>query len=540
MLRARDVSVMPPDTQALGERVLRETDPYRVIGEQLADLVRDEEFADLYAPDGRHAVSPALLALVTLFQFLENVPDRQAAHQVVVRIDWKYALHLSLEDCGFDFSDLSHFRQRLLDHQADRRVFELLLCKIEAAGLVRKRGKQRTDSLAVLGAVRQLSRLETVFETLRAVVQAWDQHDPTGVPPELRARYLESRLDYQLSADEQAAEMRQIGVEGARVLALVDDPTVVVAPPEEVVGALRAVWEQRYHQEAGQVQLRADAPDATELIVTPHDLEVRAAKKRGKEWHGDKVHVTEALGTAGNFLTDITTANASSGDGEALPVIREQLADLDLLPAEHHVDAGYVSGQQLAASQLLGIELVGPPLYDTSPHAFKIADFVIDRAAQVAICPAGQRSVKWSPRTEPNGSTAVNIQFAGAQCAVCPLREQCTTSQSGRSLHLSAHYEVLQARRAEAQTPAFQERLHWRAGIEATLSELVRGHGLRRHRYRGEAQRTHENLLKGAACNLKRFVRALLRRAAPLPTDGDRPTRVIPPNPCAQFASNVL
>src|SRR6266852_220459 len=276
MLRSRDAAVIPPDTKALGERVLRETDPYRIIGERLAELVRDEDFADLYARDGRHAVSPALLALVTLFQFTENVPDRQAAHQVIVRIDWKYALHLPLDDCGFDFTDLTHFRQRLLDHHQERRVFDVLLRKIEAAGLVRKRGKQRTDSLAVLGAVRQLSRLETVFETLRVVIRAWEQADPTGVPPDLRARYLDSRLDYQLNADQQAVEMHQIGADGSRVLAWVDDPTVVVAPPDEVVETLRAVWEQRYRQEAGQVHVRTDGPDATELIVTPHDVGVRA------------------------------------------------------------------------------------------------------------------------------------------------------------------------------------------------------------------------------------------------------------------------
>src|SRR5207248_11368862 len=83
--------------------------------------------------------------------------------------------------------------------------------------------------------------------------------------------------------------------------------------------------------------------------------------------------------------------------------------------------------------------------------------------------------------------------------------------KSGRSLHLSEHYE-LAARRAEAQTEAFRERMRARPAIEATLSELVRAHGLRRHRYRGEAKRHFENLLKGAACNLKRLVRALVAR----------------------------
>ena len=58
--------------------------------------------------------------------------------------------------------------------------------------------------------------------------------------------------------------------------------------------------------------------------------------------------------------------------------------------------------------------------------------------------------------------------------------------------------------RAEAQTPAFRAKLRTRAGIEATLSELVRAHGLRRHRYRGDAKRHLEHLLKAAACSFSR------------------------------------
>jgi hypothetical protein len=249
------------------------------------------------------------------------------------------------------------------------------------------------------------------------------------------------------------------------------------------------------------------------LIVTPHDPGVRAGEKRGQKWHGDKVHVTEtAEPDAPNFLTDVTTATAPSGDLEALPQIRAHLDERAVLPAEQYVDSGYVSGPQLAQSQAAGIELVGPPLPDTSPNAFKIADFAIDREARQAIGPHGHVSVKWSERTERDGSRAVNIQFAALACAACPLRAQCTTGKSGRSLHLSEHYELLAARRVEAQTDEFRERMRARPAIEATLSELVRSHGLRRHRYRGEAKRHFENLLKGAACNLKRLVRALVAR----------------------------
>src|SRR4051794_11022838 len=122
-LRARDVGEMPEDIRAIGERVLGEGDPYRVIGERLADIVSDEQFAGLYEARGRAAVWPSVLALVTVFQFLEDLPDREAARQVAVRLDWKYALRLPLGYAGFDFSCLSYFRRRLLAHDESRLLF---------------------------------------------------------------------------------------------------------------------------------------------------------------------------------------------------------------------------------------------------------------------------------------------------------------------------------------------------------------------------------------------------------------------------------
>ena len=516
-LHLRDLAEIPADIAAVGRTLLPESNPYRVVGDHLADILEDAHFAALYAPTGRAAIWPSLLALVTLFQFMENIPDREAAEQVVVRLDWKYALHLPLTYAGFDFSCLCYFRRRLLEQAQERLVFEQILAKIQALGFVKKRGKQRTDSLAVLGAVRQLSALETVTETLRLAVRALAQAAPDWVARELPASFVQayahSRSDYRLSAEERAAALQQVGQEGVWLLERLEATAPAALRGLEAVQVLRTVWDQRYERVDGRVQVRAKTVDCTELIVTPHDPGVRAGEKRGQKWHGDKVHVTEtAEADRPNFLTDVTTANATSGDLEALPQIRAHLDARAVAPAEQYVDSGYVSGPQLAQSQAAGIELVGPPLQDTSPNEFKIADFVLDRAARQAICPQGHASVKWSERTEPDGSRAVNIQFAAADCAACPLRAQCTSGKSGRSLHLSEHYELLAARRAEAQTDEFRERMCARPAIEATLSELVRKHGLRRHRYRGEAKRAFENLLKGAACNLKRLVRALVAR----------------------------
>jgi transposase len=520
-LHPRDLSVMPADIAALGQKLLAPSNPYRVIGDQLADILQDAQFAALYEERGRAAISPGLLALVTLFQFLEDIPDREAADAVVVRLDWKYALHLPLEDAGFDFTCLCYFRRRLLDHAQERLVFAEVLRTIEARGLVQKRGKQRTDSLAVLGAVRALSVLELVSETLRLAVRTLAQAAPAWVAQELPrsfvTEYAARRSDYRLSVQERQAALVQVGQDGFWLLArLATAPAAVQAL--EGVAVLRTVWAQRYAQEAGQVHVREQTVDCTELIVTPHDPGVRVGEKRGKAWLGEKAHMSETATPGGpNFITDVTTTAAPSVDSAALPTIRAELAQRALLPAEQVVDAGYVSGPQLAQSAAAGIDLVGPPLPDTSPQAFKIADFAVDRAARQARCPQGQVSVKWSERTEPDGSRAVNIQFAAAVCAVCPLRAQCTTGHSGRSLHLSEYYEWVAARRVEAQTAAYRERLRARPAIEGTLSEMVRVHGFRRHRYRGAAKRIFENLLKGAACNLKRLSRVLAARVGAPP-----------------------
>jgi hypothetical protein len=275
------------------------------------------------------------------------------------------------------------------------------------------------------------------------------------------------------------------------------------------------VWAQRFVREAGVVTVHEAAVPCTERILTPHDVGVRAGEKRGKHWQGEKAHVTEtAEPDQPNFIVDVHTGNASGGDAAALDPIREQLAVADLLPGEQYVDSGYISGRQLAQSQAAGIELVGPPLADTSPQEYKIADFAIDQEARQATCPQGRVSVKWGESSERDGSRMVHIQFATATCAACPVRSLCARGKEGRSLHVSEHHALLQARRAEAQTATFKERMRARPAIEATLSELVRKHGFRRHRYRGEAKRRLENLLKCAACNLKRLARALAARPA--------------------------
>ena len=74
---------------------------------------------------------------------------------------------------------------------------------------------------------------------------------------------------------------------------------------------------------------------------------------------------------------------------------------------------------------------------------------------------------------------------------------------------------------ASAREPEFAKLYKLRAGIEATVSELVRCCGLRRSRYRGGPKRELHVLLAGAALNVRRMLHCLTPPAGlPQPAPG--------------------
>ncbi|WP_441248157.1 hypothetical protein [Kitasatospora sp. McL0602] len=76
-----------------------------------------------------------------------------------------------MDDPGFDFSVLSEFRDRMAEGDRADRLLTVMVERLVEAGLVKRRGRQRTDSTHVLAAVRRLDRTELVGETLRAALE---------------------------------------------------------------------------------------------------------------------------------------------------------------------------------------------------------------------------------------------------------------------------------------------------------------------------------------------------------------------------------
>lgn len=268
---------------------------------------------------------------------------------------------------------------------------------------------------------------------------------------------------------------------------------------------------------SARIRLRLDdnQPPTEQRIQSPYDVEARYGSKRSTSWLGYKVHLTETCAVEGvNLITHVETTSAAIQDMNMADRIHTGLAEKQLLPDEHLLDAGYIDAELLvSAPSELGVTICGPVKKDVRWQAqagqgFGLADFKVDWAAQTVTCPAGQSSSGWSEQHNGYGQPVIHVKFKPSICQACVSRELCTRSKRGaRSLVLQpqAHHEALQQARRAQETSDFWKRYAKRSGIEGTISQAVRVCDLRRSRYTGLGKAHLQFIATATAINLHRL-----------------------------------
>jgi transposase len=546
---------VPEDTARVAQAAFRRGNPYLVLRDRLGVMFEDADFADLYPRRGQAAYAPWRLALVTLLQFRETLSDRQAAEAVRARIDWKYLLGLDLTDEGFDHTVLCEFRGRLLEHEATERLLTRVLEVARGDGLLKARGRQRTDSTHVLAAVRQMNRIELLGETLRATLNTIARVAPDWLrvfaPTDWHERYDRRVEDMRLPATglKRDTYIVQVGTDGHDLLDLLDaseTPEVLRALPE--VGVLRRVWARHFARGGSEKDdqegknkkdakarqerkdsagaagtrlrsLRARGPD--DRLESPYDIDARFRTKASKNWMGYMVHFTETCDTDTPHLvvhTETTPANVHEAMRTA--AIHDALSEKELAPAEHLADSAYVSAAHIvAARERHGIDLVGPGRPDQSwqkqqESAFQTTDFVVDWENRRARCPEGHETTGWGEyKDKTSGRVYIRAGFNVADCRSCCSKSRCTRAASRRlNLHARPEHEALAATRARHESEAGRRLYDQRQGIEGTLSQGVRAFGVRRARYRGLVKVELQNVAIAGAFNIDRLAAWFAKR----------------------------
>jgi len=432
-MRKQPLGAIPQNTAQVARRVFRKGNIYMKIADEIGTIYEFSDFAELFPTTGQSAENPVRLFLVSILQFAEGLSDREAAETVRARIDWKYLLHLDLEDEGFDFSVLSEFRSRLVEHEAAEKLFDKLVITLKERGFIKSRGKQRTDSTHVLAVIRDLNRLELVHETMRNAL--------------------------------------------------------------ENLATVAATW----------------------LIskASPHDTDARFSMKQSTEWRGYKLHLTETCDEGlPRCITNVATTPATRPDWGILPEVHKSLKRIDLLPADHLVDTGYVTAESIVSSNRdYKVRVIGPPMEDSSWQAqekgFDKSYFDINWKKRTATCPGKKKNRSWN--THKDGMT--DIRFQPSDCFQRKFSEICVRGETEAGWPKARHlllkpqleHEALMTARALMNDEDFWLRYRERSGIEGTISPAVRTCGARISRYIGSKKMALQNTLIGLATNVTRL-----------------------------------
>ena len=121
---------------------------------------------------------------------------------------------------------------------------------------------------------------------------------------------------------------------------------------------------------------------------------------------------------------------------------------------------------------------------------------MVNESGKTVTCPGGHTV------TITAGRSAV----FGVRCLVCPLQQRCSTSKTGRTLHLNPHdSELMESRRAWRAGEFAEDYRRWRPMVERSIAWLVADNH-RRVRFRGVERNQLGLSLRIATINLRRLV----------------------------------
>jgi Transposase DDE domain/Transposase domain (DUF772) len=459
---------------------------------ELFDEAFQRELAALYGEGakGQPPVPPARLALAVILQAYTQASDDEAVEACVMDRRWQLVLDcLDADHPPFSKGTLVGFRTRLVEAGLDRRLVERSVELAAASGEFGPRAlRAALDSSPLWGAGRVEDTLNMMGHALRtalgviAVAQGWGRAAGTAElaaqagAPVLAGSSLKAALD--ADWDDPAARGKALAtvleaLQAVEAFAATQPPLV-----QEAAGAHLEVARQVRDQDVetppgGEPQLRKGVAKDRRISVTDPDMR-HGRKSRSTLIDGYKRHVLTDLDTALVPAVALTRANAPEAD--ATEAIADDLAAQDIRLAELHIDRAYLSsGLVRDRDEELEIFCKAWPVRNTTGGYTKAA-FTLDFDTGMLTCP-NQVSMPFTP-----GRT---VRFPKDTCAACPLRAQCTTSTTGRSVGIHPDEALLAELRERQATPAGRARLRERTEVEHTLARVGRWQG-RRARYLGK------------------------------------------------------
>ena len=411
-----------------------------------------QQLVPYYSHTGRPSIDPELMVRMLLVGYSFGIrSERRLCEEVHLNLAYRWFCRLGLQEAVPDHSTFSKNRHgRFRDGDVFRRVFESVLARCMAAGLVGGEGFAIDASLIEADANRSRSMAREEVSDLR---------DPRHATRAVR-EYL-AALDTQGEPSTPAASI---------------SPTDPAARFTAVGGPAFYAYSTNY-----LVDVQAG------IIV---DVEATPA------WRTAEVNATRTMIERVQQRFDLRPArligDMAYGTAELLGwMVNEQAI-------EPHVpvwDKTQRKDDTLSSSEFQ---------WDEQANEY--------RCPQGQSLRSEWRAFK-RPRTHTTKANTVIYRASQSACGNCPLKARCCPNTPRRKIARSIHESARDVAREVAKTDAYQQSRKDRKKVEMLFAHLKRILKLRRLRLRGLSGARDEFLLAAAAQNLRRLAKWLVPKA---------------------------
>jgi transposase len=419
------------------------------------------ELAPYYSHTGRPSIDPVLMIRMLILGYLFAIrSERRLCSEVQVNLAYRWFCKLSIEDGIPDHSVFCRARhERFCESDALRRVFEAVVAKCIAAGLVGGEALS-IDASLIKADVDKKKRMPS------------DQPIVWPKPEEASRAVREylAALDQAHTDEESGSTDGDGGGSSGRR-----------KPPKEIsLTDPQAAWVARKGIDP------LFAYDANYLIDNKAGI------------------IIDAEGTRANRVSEIAITRT---------MIERVKRRFDLQPQRLVGDTAYGAARLLKWLVDRGIT-PHIPVWDKSARSdgtFSRTDFIFDRERNVYVCPGG---AELTSTGNIDQGRIIHYRANKNDCSTCALKPKCTTAVV-RKVTRDLDEEVREHVRALANTEAFEQSRRERKKIEMRFAHMKRILKLDRLRLRGLSGAKDEVLLTAMAQNLRRLAKFLCRAPPP-------------------------
>lgn len=516
-------------------------DPFDYLGPKRRKML-DDSWSGIFRDHIRHALPVDRLApyfsagmgrptkeLVSmmgamLLQHMHDLTDEETTEHFAFNIQWHYSLDIT------DNSDKAAYvcPKSIWTMRSTMTKYGLYDCIFEAVGdeLVKAfdvdTSLQRIDSVHIFSNMKHLGRIGIFTSTIKKfLINLKRQHKTefNGLELSLRERYLKK-------AEESSFSMVKPS-ESAKTLQMVADDLFFFI---ERFGSYRSIpsmksyqlmtrilkeqciTEQDENTDKQRITLKENKDISSDSLQNPSDPDAGYSGHKGK---GYQVQVAETYSKdqdleSLSLITYVDIQAAHESDADALMPYIEATEQRGIKPEEALADTLYGGDDNHEAAKGKGVNLIAPTL-DKQKNLFcTLTDFEFSESGFVISCPGNCRPIKTSKK-----KSRITIAFALETCSTCPRVNHCPVKPGKKDFSYLRYNEKnvrLAQRRAYERTDEFKDTYRFRAGVEATMSQLDRRTGIKHLRVRGmkavrfaaTMKATALNIIRAAACRKRR------------------------------------